>query len=85
MNWLLLGGSLAGVLGLALVAKMLGLGGGQIASEDEAMRIAEAELPGFVAASAIVADDRESAIVFGQKGEKVGLRRHGAQFVAERR
>lgn len=84
MNWLLLGGSLAGVFGLALVAKLLGLGGGHIANADEAMRIAEAELPGFVAASAVIAEDKESATVTGADGAIVRLRRHGAQFVAER-
>ena len=36
MNWALLGGSLAGVLGLALIAKLLGLG--DAALTDSAMR-----------------------------------------------
>jgi hypothetical protein len=84
MNWLLLGGSLAGVFALAIAAKLLGLGGGQIAGEDDAMRIAEAELPGFVAVSAAVAEDKESAVVTGTDGAQVRLRRHGAQFVADR-
>jgi hypothetical protein len=83
MSWTLLAGSLAGVLGLALVAKLLGLGGAELASEDEAMAIAEAERPGFVAASAVLAEDRQSAVVTGRDGEQVRLRRHGAQFVAE--
>lgn len=84
MSWALLGGSLAGVLGLALVAKLLGLGGARLAGSDEAMRIAEAELPGFVAVSATVADDGQSAIVAGADGMTVRIRRHGAQFVADR-
>ncbi|MBS0315263.1 MAG: hypothetical protein JSS05_13905 [Proteobacteria bacterium] len=84
MNWALLAGSLAGVFALALIAKLLGLGGGQIADAEEAMRIAEAELPGFIAISAEVAADRQSAIVTGSDGAIVRLRRHGAQFVAER-
>ncbi|MBS0502417.1 MAG: hypothetical protein JSS55_01180, partial [Proteobacteria bacterium] len=45
---------------------------------------AEAELPGFIAISAEVAADRQSAIVTGSDGAIVRLRRHGAQFVAER-
>ena len=83
MNWALLAGSLAGVLGLALVAKLLGLGGAELASEAEAMAIAEAERPGFVAVSAVLAADRQSAVVTGADGQAVRLRRHGAQFVAE--
>ena len=83
MNWALLAGSLAGVLGLALVAKLLGLGGAELASEEEAMAIVEAEAPGFVAISAELAEDRQSAAVRGADGTKVKLRRHGAQFVAE--
>lgn len=84
MNWTLLAGSLAGVLGLALIAKLLGLGGAELASEEEAKAIAEAERPGFVAVSAVLAQDRQSAVVTGADGELVRLRRHGAQFVAER-
>lgn len=83
MNWALLAGSLAGVLGLALIARLLGLGGAALAHEAEAMRIAEAELPGFVALSAVLAEDRQSALVTGEDGEQVRLRRHGAQFVVE--
>jgi hypothetical protein len=84
MNWPLLAGSLAGVLGLAAVAKLLGLGGGELASEKDAMAIAEAELPGFIAVSAKLADDRQSAVVRGADGTELRLRRHGAQFVADR-
>ena len=83
MNWALLAGSLAGVLGLALVAKLLGLGGAELASEAEAMRIAEAERPGFVAVSAVLSEDRQSALVAGADGQRLRIRRHGAQFVAE--
>ncbi|NNM76887.1 hypothetical protein HJG53_08245 [Sphingomonas sp. ID1715] len=84
MNWALLAGSLAGVLGLALVARLLGLGGGELADEREAMRVAEAELPGFVAVSAELAEDRRSAVVTGEDGRTLKVRQHGAQFVAER-
>lgn len=83
MNWALLAGSLAGVLGLALIARLLGLGGAELSDAAEAMRIAEAELPGFEASSAALADDRRSAVVTGADGAIVKIRRHGAQFVAE--
>jgi hypothetical protein len=82
MNWALLAGSLAGVLGLALAAKLLGLGGAELASEQEAMAIAEAERPGFVAVSAVLAEDRQSAVVTGADGTSLHLKRHGANFVA---
>jgi predicted phage tail protein len=81
MNWALLAGSLAGVLGLAVVARLLGLGGGELADEAEAMRIAEAEMPGFRAVSAQLADDRRSALVTGADGTTLRVRQHGAQFV----
>jgi hypothetical protein len=83
MNWLLVAGSLGGVLALTGVAWALGLGGAALTDEAEAMRIAEAELPGFVGISAELGDDRQSAVVTGVDGDCVRLRRHGAQFVAE--
>lgn len=83
MNWWLLIGSFAAVLFLAGVARMLGLGAAQLADEAEAMRIAEAERPGFRAASAVLAADRKSAVVQGQDGSTLKVRQHGAQFVAD--
>jgi hypothetical protein len=83
MNWWLLAGSLAGVLALTGVAWALELGDAELNDEAEAMRIAEAELPGFVAVAAALASDRQSAVVNGADGAEVRLRRHGAQFVAE--
>jgi hypothetical protein len=83
MNALLAAGSLAGVLGLALTAKWLGLGGARLADADEAMAIAEAELPGFVAASAQLEADGAGATVVGVDGSMVRVRPHGANFVAE--
>jgi len=83
MSATLLIGSLAGVLGLALLARLLGLGDARLADEEEAKAIAEAELPGFIAARAELAADREAATVTGIDGDRVRLRRHGAQFVAE--
>lgn len=83
MNALLAAGSLAGVLGLALTAKWLGLGGARLADASEAMAIAEAELPGFVAASAELDPDNAGAMVRGVDGAIVRVRPHGANFVAE--
>lgn len=83
MNALLAAGSLAGVIGLALTAKWLGLGDTRLADEAEARAIAEAELPGFVALRAEVAADGQEATVTGADGGLVRIRRHGANFVAE--
>ena len=83
MNLWLLAGSLAGVLALSGLAWLLGLGGAELTDQEEAKRIAEAELPGFVAASATLDEDRLGATVTGSTGEQVRVRRHGAHFVAE--
>jgi hypothetical protein len=83
MNWWLLAGSLAGVLALTGVAWLLGLGGAELADADEAMRIAEGELPGFSAVSAELDADRQGAVVMGADGARMRVRRHGARFVGE--
>ena len=83
MNWALLAGSLAGVLFLAGLAWALGLGGAELEDEAEALRIAEAEMPGFRAMRAELGPDRKSARVTGTDGTVLVLRQHGAQFVAE--
>ena len=82
MNWLLLGGSLAGVLALALTAWLLGLGGGAIGSPEEAMAIAEEGLSGFEAEQAVVSSDGRSAVVFGGDGRVALIKQHGTQPAA---
>lgn len=81
---LTLGGSLVAVLGLALVARLLGLGGGGIASEAEAIAAAEAMVPGFDGVRAVVGADRRGALVWGREGEAALLKLHGAQVAARR-
>ena len=75
--------SVAGVLGLALVARMLKLGEGKIATPDDACRIAEELLAGFVARRAIVSKDGGAALVAGN-GTVAVLKRHGAKVAARR-
>lgn len=75
--------SLAGVLGLALVARLLRLGESRIASADDACRIAEEMLAGFVAGRAIVSRDGNAALVAGN-GTVAVLKRHGAHVAARR-
>ncbi len=79
-----LGASLVAVLGLALVARLLGLGGRGIAGEDAAMTEAEAMLPGFAGVRAVVGSDGRAALVWGADGSVALLKLHGAQVAARR-
>ncbi len=81
--WVLLG-SLAGVLGLAAVARLLGLGGGRIADAAEACRLAEAHVSGFVAGQGIASLDGQAALVLAAAGPPVVLKVHGAQPAARK-
>lgn len=83
MNWPLLAGSVAGVLGLALIAWMLGLGGGAIGGEEEAMRIAREDLYDFEAETAFVSTDGRAALVLGPGGAAL-LKQHGVHVAARR-
>lgn len=84
MNWLLLAGSIAGVLGLAWVARMLELGGAAIGSNAEACRIAEESLTGFSAEAAVVSSDGAAALVRGDDGSLILLKVHGANIASRR-
>ena len=84
MNWPLLAGSLVGVLALAVIAWMLGLGGGAIVGADEAMRTAEAACNGFRGERAFVSRDGRSALVGGADGDLVLLKVHGVHVAARR-
>ncbi|WP_346775573.1 hypothetical protein [Sphingomonas sp. G-3-2-10] len=81
---IVLGGSLVAILLLALAAKLLRLGGGRIAGEDEAMRAAEDILSGFDAVRAVVASDGQAAIVHGRDGGIALLKVHGARVAGRR-
>jgi len=81
---LLFAGSLAAVLGLALVARLLRLGGGAIAAEAEAIREAEDQLAGFEAAGAQVGSDGRAALVRGRDGSVALLKLHGTRVAARR-
>ena len=84
MNALVLGGSIAGVLALVLVAWLLRLGGASIADKAAARRAAEAHIYGFSAAEAWVSDDGRAALVRGADGSLVLLKVHGANVAARR-
>lgn len=84
MNWALLIGSLASVLALALIARLLKLGGASIGSKDEAAHLAEDALSGFVARQAFLSTDHAAAAVVGVDGTLALIKRHGAQFAVRR-
>lgn len=81
---LLFAGSLAAILLLALAARMLALGGGAIGDEAAAIGHAEAMLPGFEGARAMVGSDGQAALVRGRDGSVALLKVHGAQVAARR-
>jgi hypothetical protein len=81
---IVLGASLGAILALALIAKLLKLGGGRIGGEDEAMRAAEDILSGFEADRATVASDGQAAIVHGRDGSVALLKVHGARIAGRR-
>jgi hypothetical protein len=84
MNWPLLAGSLAGVLALAAIAWLMGLGGGAIGEGGEAMRTAEAACSGFRAERAFVSRDGRAALIEGAEGDLVLLKVHGVHVAARR-
>ena len=84
MNWPLLAGSLAGVLALAAIAWLMGLGGGSIGDAGEAMRAAESACSGFRAECAFVSRDGRAALVGGADGDLVLLKVHGVHVAGRR-
>lgn len=83
MDWTQLGLSIAGVLGLALVARWLRLGEARISSAAQARETAEQMLAGFVAHGAVIGTDGNAALVAGN-GAVAVLKRHGAKVAARR-
>jgi hypothetical protein len=83
MSWITLAYSLAGVLGLALVARWLRLGESRITGAAMARETAEQMLAGFIAHDALVGTDGGAALVAGN-GTIAVLKRHGAKIAARR-
>jgi len=85
MNWWLAAGSLAAVLTLAGVAKLLKLGGTQkLESGDDAIRIAEALSSGFEGKAGVVSASGELAAATGGPGDLVLIEPMGARHRARR-
>lgn len=83
MTWEQLGGSLAAILVLAWIARLLKLGESRITDPARACELAEEMLAGFEASRAIVSEDGGAAIVAGN-GTVALLKRHGAQVAVRR-
>lgn len=85
MNWWLAAGSLAAVLALAGVARMLKLGGAQHLTDGrDAIGLAEALVSGFEGQVGIVAADGGRAAVAGGPGDLVVIEPLGARYRATR-
>lgn len=84
MNWVLMLGSLAGVLALAFIAWLLGLGGGGIDDAAAAMQHAEDAVGDFAATGAVIAENGHGGLVFGDDGSVVLLKQHGVRIAARR-
>ncbi len=80
MDWLILAGSLTAIVAVAALVHCLRLGDTAIENAAHAIKLAEDNLPGFEADSAIISTDREAAIVRGKNRTAALIKRHGAQF-----
>lgn len=83
MTWVQIAGSLAAILVLAGVARMLKLGESRIVDAATARTFAEDALAGFVAHEAVVGTDGRAAVVAGN-GTIAILKRHGARVAVRR-
>ncbi|OYX52626.1 MAG: hypothetical protein B7Y97_00325 [Sphingomonas sp. 32-66-10] len=85
MNWWLAAGSLAAVLALAGIARMLKLGGAQhLTNGKDAIGLAEVLVSGFEGQVGIVAADGGRAAVAGGPGDLVVIEPLGARYRATR-
>lgn len=83
MTWSQFAVSVAAVIGLAVIARLLRLGEARIDDAAKARALAEDMLAGFVAGAALVGADGNAAIVAGN-GAIAILKRHGARIAARR-
>ena len=78
--WLVLGGSLLAVFGLALASRLLGLGvEPRLEGRDHALRLAQEHH--FDAVDAMIEADGRSALLSDASGQQKRLRPHGNHFV----
>lgn len=84
MNALQIIGSLIAVIAVVASVKLLGLGRAQLTGEDDAREHAEAMVHDFTATDAIVCGEGNGALVAGDKGDFVVLKRLGSQYAARK-
>lgn len=85
MNWWLAAGSLAAVLMLAGMARLLGLGGTQrLETGADAIRLAEALASGFEGKAGLISASGELAAAAGGPGDLVLIEPMGARHRARR-
>lgn len=84
MNLIVLAASGVAVLALGATAWLLRLGrtAPMMRSTTEAMQAAEAAMPGFHAADAIVGEDGRAGLAIGEDGRVVVVKAHGARPAA---
>lgn len=84
MIWLLAGAALAAVVVLGAIGWWLTHRGGthRLDAPEEAMQAAEQSLPGFAALSAVVGDDGQAALVFGDGLRVAVVKVHGQRTAA---
>jgi len=82
MNWLLTLGSLGGVLALAGIARLLGLGRSGALSADEVTGLVEAEYAPFRVDRILLDSDGQAALVRGTDGRLVAVKVHGAHLAS---
>lgn len=83
MNWILLVGSIAGVLALFLICRFLGLGvEARIKDAEHAMMLAEEAHCGFDPVAAIVDRGGYAALLRNAEGRHMLIRAHGNHFVS---
>jgi hypothetical protein len=83
MNWLLLGGSLVGIFGLALAAHLLGLGTDiRIADAVHARALAEEAHCGFDPVDVVVDRAGHAALLKDAAGRHLLIRAHGNHFAS---
>ncbi|MET3824516.1 hypothetical protein ABIC16_000209 [Sphingomonas sp. PvP055] len=83
LSWDVIGYGLAGLIGLALVARWLRLAESRIGNAAQAREMAENLLAGFVAHGAVVGTDGNAALVAGS-GAVAMLKRQGTKVAARR-
>ncbi len=77
-------GSLIAVLAVIAAVKLLGLGRAELVDANDACENAEAMVHGFTATDAIVCGEGSGALVAGDKGDFVVLKRLGSHYAARK-